>query len=57
MKLIIKKEKRRVPVTKLKTVTIKVVYCPKCDRELEKVTDLDAMTMMTYRCRNCDYKY
>ena len=57
MKPIIKKEKRMVPVTKLKNVTIKVAYCPKCDRELEEVTDRDAMTMMAYRCRNCDYKY
>jgi len=57
MKPIIKREKRIVPVTKLKKVIFKVAYCPKCDSELEEVTDPDAMTMMIYRCKNCDYKY
>lgn len=43
------------PIYKKKRITIEVACCPKCDKQLEEVTDKDARTIMTYKCNGCGY--
>lgn len=38
-----------------KTIIIQVPYCPKCFKQISKVTDIDARTIMTWHCDNCNY--
>lgn len=34
---------------------VKVPMCPKCNKQVNVVTDPDLMTMYTYKCGHCNY--
>jgi transposase-like protein len=41
-----------VPVVR----TVQVPHCPKCNSQVEEITDPDFRTLATYKCPKCNYK-
>ena len=44
------------PNERKETIEITIFVCPKCDTDLVKETNLDAMTLYSYKCNVCGYR-